>query len=1397
MNRVFVRDLVEINESAEIRSAVQLSSFHKPENLDLIRSYIFTGRAAVNKKSSAELLNLYCDAFLDGRVENRFAAIATYGHGKSHFALAVANFFGMAMGTPGSEAVLAGLDHALTDRALYGRLAAFKRNHRPFLVLTLRGDEPLDLPTMFFRALQEVLDAEPATHEIALPFWFTQAERFLADLTGERQAQADRYLAQQGMDLATLLGQVRQQDSRALAPFRAVFRELNSGVDPNFAFTTPLGEAVGWVIDELCNKRQIFAGLLILFDEFSAFIERYPAMRREMGSQPLLDLLEGVDRKRKQAVFIAFSQHDPDTIAAAARHESQETLANIEKELNRLPKGQRHLLHSSLEAVLDSFLKQDLTLWDELLEDNAFKSAILRATHDTLTLFGAHYQQELGWDRDQFMQSVVKGCFPLHPLTTTLLAAVDLHKTSSPRTVLGFVREVTEPQFDRPVFDDGQPAWILPTVLVDYFEAMLGDEYRQLYLPAYRKAGGSDADTDQAAVLKALLLRVAADIRIAGTGVRFEQLIAHLAGLTVERADAALKGLAGRGLIRHDPIAQIYTFWEGGNDAEGVERLVTKKRDGLRLNMAILDRINERHKSDLLKPRPVPVKWGSSNDWAAAQVLVSREVLSVNHLRKLESELLCWAADGRERQRGVVLWLLTSNEEDLAWYRATAPRLLQEAFGDRPVPLVAMLPRQPIAYLAEGLLRQEALSQFTTAERRDVGEDQFNWMADTVKNDAHAALQQLFKSTDYVAPPALRSGLDALGTRPLDQLLPEVYRLAYTRGVGNFFDHYGLSSTNLSRAVALVCTLLREGKVQQQDKAITSNAIAKDIVAKILQQQWGLVNGSDGRVVEPTGWVRFGWEELESAFPPGGGSASVEPVLTRLLSPPFGYDWNTLALLFSAWYGRYHRELRVSKSNLLPSLDSVAKKTNGEPNSPKDFLKALGDIRLQRRDRQAIEQTCQEIIARVDNRTTFSADDARDAMRVLGEFAANEQYDPGLRQKAENARNELHKGIQAASAYDEHAATLLGGVETVKLNVVQLCRAFANIARLPLPTIVAATQPLPDVLREYVRVRIEQATERSCQEYARLTDVGDYGGNRDRLIILRRGLAEYKFDYQFQRVDEALTKLENAKNTLLAKQHDDVVRAELRALQTKGRLVDLRESLTRVQAMSFNLEEGQQARDSKEAQLLAEISRLESAARTTIARLDSATSTRDLQKIREALLRQQDTLAESEEAATLEEALTRCDALEAYLSQLEEATAGPFPTPDSITATCAAIERMRDEGNDALSLLHRERATRALEQVQGESERSQAQARAWLRQCEREARNRGQLGIVLDKLQSPHAFLPDDLRDAYEALRQEVQQRLDADVEEQVVRYFRKIADPAKRRACLARLQALVEGKRK
>ena len=363
-----IDELVSTSSGAEFRNDVQLAQYRSEHNLELAKDFIFTRKAALGRKSSVELLKYLCEAFMPGSPPNRFVFIATYGHGKSHLAVAVANFFGQDEKAPESQGVLERIRDAVQSAPLFGFFEAFKKHHKPFLILILRGDEPSDLQTKFFRAVAEALRFDSEAEGIHPPFWHSDAQVYVKSLIDESQEKRDTanaFLAKHELDLTLLLARIAAQDASTYEITRDLCLHVSRFL-PDFGTGLSLKEAVEWLGKNVVGEGKPYAGILILFDEFSSFVWDYSLQIRHRPGAPLQDLLNGVESMRGKVAFAALAQRDPEVVARTLLG-GGDSLQSILTQLNRLPKPQHFQLHSSLEEVLDAYLIQDKDAWGRLL----------------------------------------------------------------------------------------------------------------------------------------------------------------------------------------------------------------------------------------------------------------------------------------------------------------------------------------------------------------------------------------------------------------------------------------------------------------------------------------------------------------------------------------------------------------------------------------------------------------------------------------------------------------------------------------------------------------------------------------------------------------------------------------------------------------------------------------------------------------------------------------------------------------------------------------------------------------------------------------------------------------------------------------------------------------------
>jgi len=1397
---ISVGDLVRTNIHGAFHSDVQLTSYYDPErNRQLAGSYIFTSSQQGNQLGSVELLQRVQGSFVDVTSSNRFIVLATYGHGKSHFAVALANFFGKPLDSDEFRAVYSQLHHTLGEQPLLQHFKTFKEVHKPSLVILMRGDEsPLDLPSKFYRALERALAAHPETQGVRPPFWFDQATRFLQRVAQEQRHAADTFLRPYDLDLSSLIELVEQRKDSAYDPCRHLFSHLY-GVPPAFEGTTSLREMVEWIADQLCGGENPFGSALILFDEFSTFVQNYTGGWVVSAGAPLQDLLNGVANRRGKVAFVAFAQHDPRTIVERSLA-SDTQVSGVEKELDRL--DQVYTLKAVLEDVLDSYLRQDENLWSQLMAEPDFRQQLKSAAHLTRRIFGKRYDEELKWSPQRFDATVAQGCFPLHPATTALFSTISFRATEQPRSVLQFAISCRDKRASEPVIDNGRPNWALPTELIDYFNEMIGGRFWDDYQAAISEVG-PDADPSLRQVLNAVLLILVGDVPTRTVGV--DKIVAEFCGLDVPQASAALKELERRHVLRYQQADDRYTFWGAGGPAK-VERALREKLKRLPFPEPAANMVTEKlRQQGLLVPIAVSVPWGSPHDWEATQKLVSRAHLTRQFLKEQAESLIAHPGEKGD-SRGLVAWLLAESQEDLVWCRNNAPRLLDEILQDvgyPGLPIVLMVPRKPVPHTVELARSIHGLLTFGPHETRDFGQDAYYALLKSYVEQLSKLVQQMQRESDPIVPELFRSLPQLAHTPSIESLLEAVFKRAFERGPGEFFTQYRTNNSRFIDAVKLVAShLATDSMLTAAPTLRNSNPIAHDLVEKYLRSgKWGLLHARLGLQVPSTdSRLWHGWQLLEERIPRGATGVQVQPVLTTLLNPPYGFDSQTLTLLFSAWYGYYRYELELSVDGRLREVSEVMQDNRkGGLLRPVDFLGALRRATLTRHNPSETDEVIRQIIERIERVEPVSREKTEHDLALIQKALQDPRIEPARRLQLGKAQSQLQSDLERASTYEEQARELFR-LATSGDELEPVLKGVAAVSKLgDPPRLVKVEGSTPAELAQGLRARADHLVRLECERLKQLPRLDVYDQHRKRIKELKHLLATYKLTGPLSAVLEAEKQLERERDRLheveQARKHDEAIRDELRTMAV-GSIVDLatcRRHLQRLDVLRPRTEKVREELAAKRREIEQRAALLTDFVAALVPRLDQAHTLDEVRTIRDDVLRRQFLYQGTDEGAILNQAEARCEVLERAFTEAEQLRTSPLTHTDDVHDRQQRLEVLLSETAAHLSDIQRATIASVRDAIEQRAAEMTQEAIRWLDDKEDELKHTRELIQLRGQLRQPPAFLPPDELPRLQRLRQRVQEALEEDAEQQVEFYFRQIRDRDKRNRLLARLQSLVE----
>jgi len=1227
-----VKDVVCANSNAEFRNDVQLASYRSNQNLDLLNGYIFTRKAAPGKESSIDLLQYLCDSFLPGRNPNRFVFMATYGHGKSHFSLALANFFGKKVSSPETSAVLSKIKHATNDDALYGHFESFKYNHKPFLVLIMSGTDQRDLPTQFYSSIEESLNADGLCKEIELPFWYAGALEFLEKMPESLFSSAEFFLNTQGYELGLLIERVKNHDSSTYDICHNLFTHLYS-VPPKFGDVQGLKQSIEWLASNLCGNKNPYSGVLILFDEFSAFVRDYGLTMGTRPGTPLQDLLDGVANCREKVSFAALSQHDPETVAETTlKRASTEDLQSLKIQLNRLPVAQRYQLHSSLEEVLDAYLKQDTDVWASILRDSSFETALYNSNDIAYEAFSKRYSDVLNWSGEHFQEVVTKGCYPLHPMTTALLCTVDLQETANPRSVLGFVFKSLNQLSDEPVVNNGVPSWLLPTSLVDYFTEMLGGEVWNNFLDAKTQAGGPDAELEEIDVLKAMVLQFAAQVPTRQIG--YSKIIGQFSGLSVNKATSTLQELSGSGVIRHDSVKKIYTFWPAGKGANRVEEILAKKLMKINsLTPRLISKIeNQLKDATLLNAVSVTVPWGHRDDWKAENIIATRDLFNRDWLVNLVNTYLIHRLDGADRYRGLIVWPLADSEDDVDWYHKNVTKVLKDAFDDQTIPLVVMRPRNPNPELISLIKRSYGLSDFSNMEISDSGKEQFETVRSQNMTSIKESIDIFFRDTETEVLSAFSAHIKAIMPPNSEQLFKELFSMSYPDGPKRWFTQYKMSQTSLKSATKVLVGLLFANSLNSP-QALSNNKVAKEAVDLFLQPEWKIV-GADLRLCQPNKGAKAypAWEFLDNKFDKKHKSVRLRKVFKQLLISPYGYDITTAMILFAAWLGYRRHDVVISKLGKIISAEDI-------PSDIKSFVKQVGDYSIKMNDPNEIKKEINDILNTI-SKESISKNQALTYISKLNKYI--DRADAEDPKTAESAISKLNEGYSLAKRYDDQVDEIFKNISARNISTNNLLSALETVKSLKQDKTVHPENDSIPVIRKAIFAKIRGKVKEEILNTEKISDISQYALNLNSLQTLLEGLKSFDITDLVTLVESAIKTLNRNKIDLENISKDREAIGYVNGLSIKGKIIELNKNLKEMDELDVISAKGIAVVAEKKELIAWEISRQKNEAKRFSGEIRSAKNTAELKKIEKKIFQTQPIFEGVKEIQILDDALAEC-----------------------------------------------------------------------------------------------------------------------------------------------------------
>ena len=674
-----------------------------------------------------------------------------------------------------------------------------------------------------------------------------------------------------------------------------------------------------------------------------------------------------------------------------------------------------------------------------------------------------------------------------------------------------------------------------------------------------------------------------------------------------------------------------------------------------------------------------------------------------------------------------------------------------------------MQPRTPNPELKRTLLKYTVLSDgiFANSIVPEIDRQVFDEEKKRIEGQLEAGFSKLRADAQLTTVQDARGRVRAVASmgstsRRLEVSLKELFTIVYHKAPESFFTQYRhMSGNHMRSGVIDLIPVLEANNVT--NAALGLGKVSKEIVDKFLEGDWTVLSRQLQLQTPTSSHIKSAWDYLENTFQEGE-AVNIDKALAPLLNAPYGYDYNTLSLLFACWYGLNRRDLDISVANRQVSLANLS--TTGR-SKPDDFISKLGTGRLWRRKRSDIDKKVREAVERIEVGNLSKEQADRDHNRLRKFLDEDDGTNSRLSEDVQSAFNKVVSGLERLETYDTLATSIDKGSEKAK-SVSEYATQLKQVDRLPELVTVRSELPPLETVRRVVMTRLDTFTQIECEKNEKLKNLTDYGLKVNALGGLKKELERLNLSGLATRVAQALERLEAAKNELDIRGRLQNELNMIQQLQFKNvGLAQLRENKTKLETYeNFGVESVIEAAQLRLAQVKESIDKLGTFSGLLWKRIDAVKTSSEARALGEEILRKRSLYENTTDLGYLDDDRERTRRLEAYFTQFEKPIQPKSPAEVvELTTQLESLQQTFSE-NNTLSDAQIEHAQTRLERIQAFASSRRGEAQMWLEGITADLAAGNNLKALRNKLASPPAFLAESLQPQLAELSEQVEMAL-------------------------------------
>lgn len=444
-------DFIKGNEGFQYSINIQYDLM----NPNKIKGYIPT-------RNSIEILKEYLLNVLIDERDKSTVLIGPYGKGKSHLLLIL---LGLMCGSNNIKELNLLIEKIKLIDSNCARIASDVLNNKKFLPIVINFNSG-DLNQAFLIALNHALKNEKIK-DIFPETYFDSALSVLEGWEGYKNTIriVKNFIKEEyNLELDVFKRRLKAFDIETYEMFKRLFSKITSGIEFNPLINTDvvkLYEETNHVLKEKYN----YDGMIIVFDEFSKFIEMSTDLNSSMNLKILQDFAELSSRTKSPQMHLVCITHK-----------------TINEYISKIPQEKinawRAIEGRFKEILFNTSSQQNYELISNaIVKDlNKVKSILYDKGLDTdYKIWSA--QGLFNYNDKEYREQIIEGCFPLSPYSTYTLPIISEKVAQNERTLFTYLSK-DEPNSLIDLVNNDEKDFYLVTIdkIYDYFETLFRKE---------------------------------------------------------------------------------------------------------------------------------------------------------------------------------------------------------------------------------------------------------------------------------------------------------------------------------------------------------------------------------------------------------------------------------------------------------------------------------------------------------------------------------------------------------------------------------------------------------------------------------------------------------------------------------------------------------------------------------------------------------------------------------------------------------------------------------------------------------------------------------------------------------------------------------------------------------